>query len=109
MIGFLFIDKQPEWTSHDVVAKARGITRIKKIGHAGTLDPMATGLVVLGCRTGHETLAVRAGPTKDLHRRGDLWDRYGQSGCGRSRALVRADVLLRRTSCWPFFPSFVAT
>lgn len=48
MIGFLFIDKQPEWTSHDVVAKARGITRIKKIGHAGTLDPMATGLVVLG-------------------------------------------------------------
>jgi len=48
VIGFLFIDKQSEWTSHDVVAKARGITRIKKIGHAGTLDPMATGLVVLG-------------------------------------------------------------
>jgi tRNA pseudouridine55 synthase len=48
VIGFLFIDKQPGWTSHDVVAKARGITRIKKIGHAGTLDPMATGLVVLG-------------------------------------------------------------
>jgi tRNA pseudouridine55 synthase len=46
--GFLLIDKDSGWTSHDVVAEARGITGIKKIGHAGTLDPMATGLLVLG-------------------------------------------------------------
>jgi len=46
--GFLLIDKANGWTSHDVVAKARRITGIRKIGHAGTLDPMATGLVVLG-------------------------------------------------------------
>ena len=48
MIGFLLVDKPSGWTSHDVVAKVRGIAGTKKVGHAGTLDPMATGLLVLG-------------------------------------------------------------
>ena len=43
--GILVIDKPADWTSHDVVAKLRGILRIKRIGHAGTLDPMATGVL----------------------------------------------------------------
>ncbi len=46
--GFLLIDKERGWTSHDVVAKVRGILGFRKIGHAGALDPMATGLLVLG-------------------------------------------------------------
>lgn len=46
--GFLLVDKPSAWTSHDVVAKIRNLLRIKKAGHAGTLDPMATGLVVIG-------------------------------------------------------------
>ncbi len=46
--GFLLVDKEGGWTSHDVVAKCRGILSERKIGHAGTLDPMATGLLVLG-------------------------------------------------------------
>lgn len=46
--GFLLVDKEPGWTSHDVVAKCRGILGERRIGHAGTLDPMATGLLVLG-------------------------------------------------------------
>jgi len=46
--GFLVIDKPSQWTSHDVVAKVRGIIRQKRVGHAGTLDPAATGLLVLG-------------------------------------------------------------
>lgn len=46
--GFLAIDKLPDWTSHDVVAKVRGILSQKRVGHAGTLDPAATGLLVLG-------------------------------------------------------------
>ena len=46
--GALLVDKAPGWTSHDVVAKLRGILRERQIGHAGTLDPMATGLLVLG-------------------------------------------------------------
>lgn len=45
--GFLLIDKPVDWTSFDVVAKLRGITGIKKIGHAGTLDPFATGLLII--------------------------------------------------------------
>lgn len=45
--GILLIDKPQEWTSHDVVAKLRGVLRTKRIGHAGTLDPMATGLLVI--------------------------------------------------------------
>ena len=46
--GFLLVDKPAGWTSHDVVAKVRRLAGQKKIGHAGTLDPMATGLLVLG-------------------------------------------------------------
>lgn len=46
--AFVLVDKAGEWTSHDVVAKARGLFGMKKVGHAGTLDPMATGLMVLG-------------------------------------------------------------
>jgi len=45
--GVLLIDKAPDMTSHDVVAIARGALKIKKIGHCGTLDPMATGLLIL--------------------------------------------------------------
>jgi tRNA pseudouridine55 synthase len=43
--GVLIIDKDPGWTSHDVVAKIRNVLRIKKAGHAGTLDPFATGVL----------------------------------------------------------------
>jgi tRNA pseudouridine55 synthase len=45
--GVLLIDKDPDWTSHDVVAKVRGLTKVKRVGHAGTLDPLATGLLVI--------------------------------------------------------------
>ena len=41
----LLIDKPLRWTSFDVIQKLRNIIRIKKIGHAGTLDPLATGLL----------------------------------------------------------------
>lgn len=45
--GVALIDKDTDWTSFDVVAKMRSLTRIKKTGHAGTLDPLATGLLIL--------------------------------------------------------------
>lgn len=47
MNGILLIDKPRDWTSHDVVGKLRGILRERRIGHSGTLDPMATGLLVV--------------------------------------------------------------
>jgi tRNA pseudouridine55 synthase len=45
--GVIIIDKPSEWTSHDVVAKIRNLTKIKKVGHTGTLDPFATGVLPL--------------------------------------------------------------
>ncbi len=51
--GFILINKESGITSHDVVDKLRKITKIKKIGHAGTLDPIAAGLLILG--VGRET------------------------------------------------------
>ncbi len=47
MDGFLLIDKDPDWTSFDVCARVRKMLRIKKVGHTGTLDPFATGLLVV--------------------------------------------------------------
>lgn len=55
--GFLLIDKPDGITSHDVVARLRRITGIRRIGHAGTLDPFATGLLIVG---------VGRGATKNL-------------------------------------------
>jgi tRNA pseudouridine55 synthase len=46
--GVVVIDKPAGWTSHDVVAKLRGVLGTRKIGHSGTLDPPATGVLVLG-------------------------------------------------------------
>lgn len=54
--GIIVIDKPADWTSHDVVAKLRGYFKERRIGHAGTLDPMATG--VLPVFVGRATRAV---------------------------------------------------
>jgi tRNA pseudouridine55 synthase len=51
--NLILIDKPVNWSSFDVVKKIRYLTRIKKVGHGGTLDPFATGLLILG--TGRET------------------------------------------------------
>ena len=47
MNGIILVDKPQDWTSHDVVGKLRGILHERRIGHSGTLDPMATGLLVV--------------------------------------------------------------
>ncbi len=62
--ALVLIDKQQGWTSHDVVAKLRGILGTRKIGHAGTLDPMATGLLVLGVEGGTKLLQFISGSDK---------------------------------------------
>lgn len=54
--GFVVVDKEAGWTSHDVVAKARGVFGTRKIGHSGTLDPGATGVLVLGVGRGTRLL-----------------------------------------------------
>ena len=57
MNGIIIIDKPEDWTSHDIVAKLRGLLREKRVGHGGTLDPMATG--VLPVFVGRATRAVQ--------------------------------------------------
>jgi tRNA pseudouridine55 synthase len=46
--GLVIVDKPGGWTSHDVVGKMRRLVGTRRVGHAGTLDPMATGVLVLG-------------------------------------------------------------
>lgn len=46
--GIVVVDKPADWTSHDVVARVRRLAGTRRVGHAGTLDPMATGVLVLG-------------------------------------------------------------
>lgn len=47
MNGILLVDKPQDWTSFDVAAKLKGLCKTRRIGHSGTLDPMATGLLVM--------------------------------------------------------------
>ena len=62
--GIALIDKQQGFTSHDVVAKLRKLLGTKKIGHAGTLDPMATGLLLLGIGSGTKLMQFLSGLDK---------------------------------------------
>ena len=59
----LNIDKPVGWTSFDVVKKIRGITKEKKVGHAGTLDPFASGVLIIG--TGKDTKILTSISNKD--------------------------------------------
>src|SRR4051794_31401465 len=46
--GLVVVDKPPAWTSHDVVARLRNMYGLRRVGHAGTLDPDATGVLLVG-------------------------------------------------------------
>ena len=63
--GLLVVDKPQDWTSHDVVARARRLCATRKVGHAGTLDPMATGVLVLGVGRATKLLTFLVGSDKD--------------------------------------------
>ena len=62
--GLLLVDKPAGMTSHDVVSRIRKLAGTKKVGHAGTLDPMATGLLVLGIESGTKLLTFVVGADK---------------------------------------------
>jgi tRNA pseudouridine55 synthase len=62
--GLLLVDKPGGMTSHDVVARARRVLSVRRVGHAGTLDPMATGLLVLGVGTATRLLGYVGGHDK---------------------------------------------
>ena len=62
--GLLVVDKPAGWTSHDVVGRVRRLAGTRKVGHAGTLDPMATGVLVLGLGPGTRLLTYLVGCDK---------------------------------------------
>ena len=62
--GIALIDKPQGFTSHDVVGKLRGVLKTRKVGHAGTLDPMATGLLVIGVGSGTKLMTYLSGSDK---------------------------------------------
>ncbi|HZB21152.1 MAG TPA: tRNA pseudouridine(55) synthase TruB [Blastococcus sp.] len=73
--GLLLVDKAGGMTSHDVVARARRVLSVRKVGHAGTLDPMATGLLVLGVGSATRLLGHVGGHDKTY----EATIRFGQS------------------------------
>jgi len=62
--GLLLVDKPSGWTSHDVVARIRRVCGTRRVGHAGTLDPMATGVLVLGVGKATKLLTFLVGCDK---------------------------------------------
>jgi tRNA pseudouridine55 synthase len=73
--SLLLVDKPGGMTSHDVVARARRVLSVRKVGHAGTLDPMATGLLVLGVGAATRLLGYLSGSDKTY----DATIRLGQT------------------------------
>lgn len=63
--GLVLVDKPSVWTSHDVVARLRRMFGTRKVGHAGTLDPMATGLLIVGVNRGTKLLTYLVGLPKE--------------------------------------------
>jgi len=63
--GVVIVDKEGGWTSHDVVARVRRLAGTRRVGHAGTLDPMATGVLVVGVNAATRLLGYLAGDDKE--------------------------------------------
>ena len=97
--GVAVIDKAAGWTSHDVVAKARGVLGTRKVGHSGTLDPDATGVLVLGVGRAtrllryltelpksYEAEIVLGVETDTLDSSGQVTARHDMAGVGEQQA-----------------------
>jgi len=91
--GFIvLINKPANWTSFDVVKKIRHIVRVKKVGHSGTLDPFATGLLLLGVGKGTRQLNALSALSKSyraLIRLGVETDTYDRTGTIAAEKEVR--------------------
>ncbi|MGA1468728.1 MAG: tRNA pseudouridine(55) synthase TruB [Aquiluna sp.] len=99
--GIALIDKQQGFTSHDVVAKLRKLLGTKKIGHAGTLDPMATGLLLLGVGSGTKLMQFLSGLDKTYEATIRLGaststdDAEGELGQAQDASRISSDELAR--------------
>lgn len=103
--GIIIIDKSAGWTSMDVCAKLRGILKTKKIGHAGTLDPMATGVLPVFVGQATRAVSFAEGGEKEyvaglrLGRTTNTQDTEGET-------LTQAPVTVRREELEAVLPRF---
>lgn len=101
--GVAVVDKPAGWTSHDVVAKARGLLNTRKVGHSGTLDPDATGVLVLGVGRATRLLIYLSGldksyvgevvlgtATSTLDASGDVTGTWDMAGVGLAEVRAAA-------------------
>lgn len=104
--GILVVDKPAGFTSHDVVAKLRGICCTKKIGHGGTLDPMATG--VLPVFVGGAVKAVDLAPGQDKAYDAEvLFGMATDTGDSTGAVLQQADVTIEKERLAAVLPLFL--
>jgi tRNA pseudouridine55 synthase len=107
--GFVVVDKEAGWTSHDVVARCRTIFGQRRIGHAGTLDPDATGVLLVGMGTATRLLRFATGlgksyvgevvlgvGTSTLDASGEVVERCDMAGIGLEEARLAAVGLTGR-------------
>lgn len=104
--GLLLVDKPAGWTSHDVVARGRRLAHTRRVGHAGTLDPMATGVLVLGVNKATKLLTFLVGCDKTYtatirlgqstitdDAEGDVTESYDASGLTNEAVAAAVDTL----------------
>ena len=104
--GLAIVDKAAGWTSHDVVAKARGVLGTRKIGHSGTLDPDATGVLLLGVgkvtrllrylglpRKTYRGVVVLGTSTSTLDASGEITGTWDMAGVGIAEVRRAAEAL----------------
>ena len=95
--GVLLVDKPGEHTSHDVVARLRRKFNMKRIGHAGTLDPMATGLIIMLCYVFRNLpVSIRAGSAALKQIDGSLDEASSMLGASTLTTLRRVVLPLLR-------------
>lgn len=105
MNGILLVDKPAGWTSHDVVAKLRGVLGERRMGHSGTLDPMATGLLVVFAGRATRAVSFSENHTKcyEAHLRlGLTTDTQDTTGT----VLSRSERAVSRTELEAVLPQF---
>ena len=99
MQGILIVDKPMDWTSFDVVAKLRGVLGTRKLGHSGTLDPMATGVLPVFCGGASKAVDLQLNHDKSYRavlKLGARTDTGDVTGTVLETAPVRA-----KGNCWP--------
>mgnify|MGYP000767818702 CR=1 FL=1 len=106
MQGILIVDKPTDWTSFDVIAKLRGILGTRKLGHSGTLDPMATGVLPVFCGGASKAVDLQLNHNKSYRAVLKLGART-DTGDVTGTALETAPVTVGETELKAVLPQFM--